>query len=313
MKKVVTIGGGTGHYTLLRGLKNYDVDLTAIVSVVDDGGSSGELRVDFGILPPGDIRNCLLALANDIKLKDLMDLFDYRFPKSNSSLSNHNLGNLILTALTHKHGDIGNAIKAASNILNISGKVLPVSVDNSDVYAETADGKKLKGQVEVSYPHKDKKIEKIWLMPESNIYKETAEAIRDADLIVIAPGDFYGSILPNFLVKGIKEAIQESRAKIVYVCNLVTKQGTHGFKANDFVKEIEKHLNKKIDFVICNTKKPTQKIIDKYKEEDSFFVEPDLEGKNIIKDELLEELEINNLITARHNPEKTARLIMGLI
>ena len=312
MKKVVTMGGGTGHYTLLRGLKNYDVDLTAIVSVVDNGGSSGELRVEFGILPPADLRNCLLALADDVKSKDLMDLFAYRF-KSNGDLANHNLGNLILTALIDKHKDTAKAVKAASNILNISGNVLPVSLDNVDLYAETSSGEKLNGQVQVSYPHKETKITKIWLEPEAYIYKESAEAIRDADLIVITPGDLYGSILPNLLIKGILEAIEESKAKIVYVCNLVTKQGTHNFKASDFKKEIEKYLGREIDFVICNTKKPTQNIQDKYKKEDSFFIEPDLSGNNIIKDELLEELEINNLITARHNSEKTAKLIMGLI
>jgi len=312
MKKVVTIGGGTGHYTLLRGLKNYDVDLTAIVSIVDNGGSSGELRVEFGILPPGDIRNCLLALADDIKLKDLMDLFEYRF-NSDGNLANHNLGNLILTALMQKHKDIGKAIKSASNILNISGKVIPVSLDNTDVYAETLSGKKLEGQVQVSYPEKEEKITKIWLNPQAYIYKEAAEAIRNADLIVISPGDLYGSILPNLIVRGVKEALQDSKAKIVYVCNLVTKQGTQNFKASDFKEEIEKHLNKKIDFVICNTKMPTQQIVDKYREQESSFVEPDLSGENIIKEDLLEELEINNLITARHNPEKTAKLIMGLI
>ena len=308
----MTIGGGTGHYTLLRGLKNYDVDLTAIVSIVDNGGSSGDLRVEFGILPPGDIRNCLLALADNIKLKDLMDLFEYRFP-GNSNLANHNLGNLILTALTDKHKDIGKAIKSASNILNISGKVLPVSLDNTDVYAETSSGGKLSGQVQVSYPQKEERIKKIWLNPEAYIYKESAEAIRNADLIVISPGDLYGSILPSFLVSGFHDAIKESKAKIVYVCNLVTKQGSHDFKVSDFKEEIEKYLGKKIDFVICNTKKPTQQIVDKYKEQESSFVEPDLEGENIIKEDLLEELEINNLITARHNPEKTAKLIMGLL
>ena len=312
MKKIVTIGGGTGHYTILRGLKNYDVDLTAIVSIVDNGGSSGELRVEFGILPPGDLRNCLLALADNIKLKDLMDLFDYRFT-GNGNLANHNLGNLILTALTQKHKDIGKAIKSASNILNISGKVLPVSLDNTDVYAETYDGGRLEGQVQVSYPLKNTRIRKIWLNPEAYVYRESAEAIRNADLIVISPGDLYGSLVPNLIVKGIKEALQESKAKIVYVCNLVTKQGTHGFKASDFAREIEKYLDKKIDFTICNTKKPTQNIQDKYKKEDSYFVEPDLSGENIIKEDLLEELEINRLMTARHNPEKTAKLIMSLI
>jgi len=229
MKKIVTIGGGTGHYTILRGLKNYDVNLVAIVSVVDNGGSSGKLRMEFGILPPGDIRNCLLALAEDIRLGDLKDLFNYRF-QGEGSLANHNLGNLILTALTHKYGDVGQAIKAASNILGIGGEVLPVSVDNTNIHAETFSGKKLKGQLEVSYPDKNEKIKSVWLEPQANIYRESANAIRQADLIVICPGDLYGSIIPNFLVKGFKEVIQRSNAKIIYVCNLVTKQGTYGLR-----------------------------------------------------------------------------------
>lgn len=313
MKKIVTMGGGTGQYTLLRGLKKYDVDLTAIVSVVDDGGSSGELRVEFGLLPPGDIRNCLLALADEIKLKDLMDLFDYRFPKSNSKLSNHSLGNLILTALAHKHGDIVKATKSASNILNTSGTILPVSIDKSDVYAETSEGEILEGQVKVSYPEKTTKIKKIWLKPEANIYRESAEAIREADLIIISPGDLYGSILPNFLVSGIKEAIKESKAKIVYICNLVTKQGTHNFKASNFVREIEMYIGKKIDCIILNTKKPTQQVVDKYKSENSYFVEPDLEGEHIKKADLLVEYESGGKLVARHDEEKTARLIMELV
>jgi uncharacterized cofD-like protein len=313
MQKIVTIGGGTGHYTLLRGLKNYDVDLTAIVGVVDDSGSSGVLRTEFGILPPGDLRNCLLALADDVKLKDIMDIFDYRFPKSNGTLSNHSLGNLIITALIHKHENIADAVKAASNILNTSGKILPVSIDNTTLYAETVNGKILKGEHEVSYPEKATQIKKIWLDPKANVYKETAEAIRQSNLIVICPGAFYGSILSNFLVKGVKEAIQDSKAKIVYVCNLVTKQGTHGFKVSDYVRRVERAIGKKVDYVICNTKKPTQKIVDKYKEEESFFVEPDLDGDNIIKEDLLIELVIKNLMTARHNIKKVAKLIINLV
>ena len=308
MKKVVTIGGGTGQYTLLRGLKNYDAHLSAIVSMFDNGGSSVKLRVEFGILPPGDLRNCLLALSDESELKELMKLFEYRFSET---LSNHSLGNLILTALTNIEGDIGKAVKTCSKILNIKGKVIPVSLDSSSLQGITNEGKQLNGEVEVSYPKSS--LDKIWLSPESFIFKEAADEIRNADLIVICPGDLYGSILPNFLVKGMKEAIQESKARIVYVCNLVTKQGTHGFKASDFVSEIEKYLAKKIDYVILNTKKPDQRVVDKYLQEDSYFVEPNLEGRGIIKEELLLEHFSDNKIIARHNPEKTARVIFSLV
>ena len=313
MKKVVTIGGGTGHYTLLRGLKNYDLALTAIVNIVDNGGSSGELRVDFGILPPGDIRNCLLALSDESKIKDLMDLFDYRFPETKSGkLSNHNLGNLILTALIHKYGDIAKATKAASNILGISGKVLPASINNSNLYAETFSGKTFHGESQVGYPGTEK-IKKLWLKPEAFIYRESAQAIREADLIIICPGDLYASILPNFLINGFKESIKQSKAKIVYVCNLVTKQGTHNFKASNFVQEIEKYLGRKIDFIICNTKKPESRVVDKYLKEDSLFVDVDLNSNNIIKEDLLTEHKSGDLIIARHNTEKTAEVIINLL
>ncbi|HOW37141.1 MAG TPA: YvcK family protein [Candidatus Pacearchaeota archaeon] len=310
MKKIVTIGGGTGQYTLLRGLKNYDIDLTAIVSVLDNGGSSGELRADFGILPPGDLRNCLLALADDSKIGDLKHIFQYRFPEG--KLSNHNLGNLILAALNEKYGNMGEAVQAVSKILGIKGRVLPVSVDYANVYAKNSQGKILKGESEINYSPDAKNIESLWIEPDAYIYKEAAEALRQANLIVISPGELYGSILPNFLIKGFIEAIKESKAKVVYVCNLVTKQGTFGFKASDFLKIIETALGKKVDYIVCNTEKPSTKIVDKYQQEESFFVEPDLKGENVITGDFLTEFDVGGFITARHDSDKIARVILSL-
>ena len=314
MKKIVTIGGGTGHYTLLRGLKNYDIELTSVVGVFDNSGSSGKIReelVDFGILPPGDIRNCLLALTEESKLKHTVNLFNYRFP-SKGNLANHNLGNLILTAAQNLYG-AGEGIKIISEMLEIKGNVLPISLDSTNIYAKTEEGKLLKGQIEVSYPEKNEKIKEIWLNPPAFIYKETANILRNADLIVISPGDLYGSIIPNFLVKGVIDLIKDK--KIIYVCNLVTKQGTYGFRARDFVQEIEKYIKRKIDYVICNIKKPEKRIVDKYKEEDSYFVEPDTTGINgeVIKDNLLVEQKLGDKTIARHHEQKTARLIMNLL
>ncbi len=310
MKKIVTIGGGTGQYALLRGLKNYDIDLSAIVSVLDNGGSSGELRADFGILPPGDLRNCLLALADDSKIGDLKHIFQYRFPEG--KLSNHNLGNLIITALNEKYQNMGEAIKAVSKILGIKGKVLPVSLDYSNLYAKNSQGKILQGESEINHSPDAKNIESLWIEPNAYVYQEAAEALRKADLIVISPGEIYGSILPNFLIKGFCEALQESKAKIVYVCNLVTKQGTFGFKASDFLKIIETALEKKVDYVICNTQKPSTKIVDKYLQEESFFVEPDLTGNNVITGDFLTEFDVGGFITARHDSDKIARTIVSL-
>ncbi len=318
MKKITTVGGGTGHYSLLRGLKNYDLDLTAIVSVVDNGGSTGILRTEFGILAPGDIRNCLVALSDESEIKDLARLFEYRFPES-KSLGSHNMGNLILTALTKIYGNMADAIKVASKILNIKGKVLPISLDVSDIYARTDTGRILKGEVEVSYPdhpNKKERILDVWLDPKSFIYGESADAIRNSDLIVICPGDLYGSIIPNFITEGMNETLKEANAKIAYVCNLVTKQGTYGFSVRDFVAEIEKYSGKQPDIVIYNTKKPSKEVVDKYRNESSSFVEQDiagLEGIATIGADYLKEQEIGGKRVVRHDSEKIARTIMGLL
>ncbi len=303
MKKIVTIGGGTGQFMLLSGLRKKDVDLTALVSMVDDGGSTGELRDEFGVLPAGDLRRCLTALSKDSGV--LRELFEYRF-------ENDCVGNRIIAAVENIVGK-ENYVQELGRILNIDGKVLPITIDNTHVYAETNKGKKLNGQLEVSYNlENNEKIEKIWLEPRAYIFKDAAEEIRKADLIVICPGDLYGSILPNFLVKGMKQVLKKTNAKIIYVCNLVTKQGTHNFKASDFKKEIEKYV--KVDKVICNIKKPTKKVVDKYKKEDSYFVQPDL--KDAMKKDLLDEYQSGKTkgkVIARHNPEKTSRAIMSLI
>jgi len=317
MKQVVTIGGGTGHYTILRGLKNYNVHLDALVSVADNGGSSGRLKdefVEFGILPPGDIRNCLLALTDEAILPHIVSLFNYRFPETGKTLSSHNLGNLIIAACQDVYGK-NEGIRIASNILGIKdSRVIPISIDSTNIYAKTKSGKNLEGQIQVSYPDKDDKIEKVWLNPRAFINKIASESIENADMIVICPGDLYGSIIPNFLVDGTNEAIENSKAKIVYVCNLVTKQGTYGFKASDFVEQIERYMTlRSIDYVVCNTKKPVSEIVDKYKNENSDFVYPDLNDKNVIKTDLLVEQKIGDKVIARHNSQKTASVLMSIL
>lgn len=314
-KKIVTIGGGTGHYTLLKGLKNYDLIVDAIVSVFDNGGSTGKLReerVKSAILAPGDIRNCLLALTDDAKQADMISLFNHRF-EENGSVNGHNLGNLILAAAQIQKGR-AEGISIVSEMLGIKKqhRVIPVSTDVTQLYAETSSGKKLNGQVEVSYPQDNENISKIWLNPSAFIYREAAQALREADLIVICPGDLYGSVLPNFLVQGLKEAIPET-TKIVYICNLVTKQGTYNYKVSDTVNEVEKYLGRKVDYIICNTKKPEKELVDKYRKEKSEFLEPDLSDKRTIKEDLLIEHSSGEKTIARHDSEKTARIIMSLI
>lgn len=310
--KILTIGGGTGSYTLLKGLKNYTENLTAIVSMSDDAGSSGELRDQYGVLPPGDARRCLIALADEEKAKMLRQLFEFRF---DSKLQSHNFGNLFLLALEKLTTSPVSAIKEAEKLLGVKGNVLPVTIDKTNICAELENGEIIKGQTNISYETKEK-IKKLYLESEAFIYIETKkelETLKEEDKIIICPGDLYGSILPNFLVQGAGKAIKESKAKIIYICNLVTKQGTLNFKAQDFVNEIEKYLGRKLDVVICNIKKPSQQIVDKYKGENSYFVEPEIneEGRKVIMADLLVEYSSDGKIIARHNAEEIARLIMS--
>ncbi|MFA6092769.1 MAG: uridine diphosphate-N-acetylglucosamine-binding protein YvcK [Elusimicrobiota bacterium] len=318
MKKVVTLGGGTGHYSILRGLKNYDLDLTAVVSVVDNGGSTGELRTDFGILAPGDIRNCLVALSDETEIRDLARLFEYRFSKKSRRLGNHNVGNLILAALTDLCGDMAAASKVASKILRTRGRVLPVSLDASTLYARTRGGKVLKGQLAVSYPEKRERIDELWLKPAADIYAGTADALREADLVLICPGDLYGSVLPNMITRGMCEVLRSCRARIAYVCNLVTKQGSYDFSASDFVREFIRYSGRRPDFVLYNTQKPSREVVDKYRKEASYFVAPDLWvlrslcGR-AIGAKLLQEHDSGDKRIVRHNSDLTARLIIDIL
>ncbi|MFA6028669.1 MAG: gluconeogenesis factor YvcK family protein [Elusimicrobiota bacterium] len=318
MKKVVTVGGGTGHYSILRGLKNYDLDLTAVVSVVDNGGSTGELRTDFGILAPGDIRNCLVALSDETELRDLARLFEYRFPLKSKRLGNHNVGNIILAALTDLCGDMAAAVKVVSKILRIRGRVLPVSLDSVELYGRTRAGRVLEGQLEVSYPERKDHIDELWLKPAAEVYADCADALRSADLLVICPGDLYGSVLPSFLTRGVREALHSSRARIAYVCNLVTKQGTYGFKTSDFARELTRYCGRRPDFVIYNTKRPSRVVVDKYRKEASYFVEPDLPvlrtlcGRALGANLLLE-YDSGDKRIVRHDSERTARMIIDLL
>lgn len=298
--KIVTIGGGTGTYQMLRGIKGFDV--TAIVSMVDNGGSSGVLRDEYGVLPPGDIRKSIIALSQSPQL--MKDIFSYRFVKG--GLKGHNLGNLIITALIDITGSHDSAIKEAANILNIQGSVLPVTVDDANLCAELEDGTIIRGETHIDVPKHDPKIaiRKVFLEPQARIYGDCKDALMDADIIIIGPGDLYTSIIPNLLVDGIVHAICKSKAKKVYFCNIMTKYGeTTGFKASDFFKEIEGYLGKGVlDYVVVNSSKPDDDILERYKEQKAEFVEEDLSGFHgiqIIRADLLNESDI-----LRHDPEK---------
>ncbi|HZS42764.1 MAG TPA: gluconeogenesis factor YvcK family protein [Candidatus Paceibacterota bacterium] len=314
MKKIVTIGGGTGSFITLRGLKKYQFDITAIVNIFDSGGSSGVLRDEYGILPPGDIRRCLVALASEEKEPILRDLFSYRF--ENGSLGGHSFGNLMLTALDRIKGNYLQAIEEASKILEIKGKVLPISLDKATLCAELENGQIIEGETNIDVPKHDGtlKIKRVFLKPEATILPQSAKAIEEADLIVIGPGDLYTSIIPNFLVKGFKEAINMTRGKIVYTCNLMTKWGeTNDFVASDFVKELLSYSDlKKLNVVICNDKEVKEPYLSRYAEEKKYPLKidnklSDLTDK-VIKIAIFKEADV-----VRHDSDSIAKVINSLL
>lgn len=315
MKKFVVIGGGTGCPTVLRGLKKYDdIELTAVVSMFDSGGSTGVLRDEFGILPPGDVRRCLVALAEDNDENIVRELFNYRFG-TDCSLKGHSFGNLFLTALTKITGSEVEAIKKAAKVLNINGKVLPVSVDHAHLCAELENGQIVVGETNIDVPKHDgtMRIARVFLKPEATIYSETKRAIEEADVIVIGPGDLYTSIIPNLLVKGMPEALQKTQAKKVYVCNLMTKWGeTNGFMASDFVREVLKYAHSTtLDHVICNRKHVKNDVLQRYAQERASPVEVDdalkKHARAVIVGDFVGEAELS-----RHDSDKLAKVLVTL-
>lgn len=266
--KIVVIGGGTGAFTLLSSIKEISNNITAIVNMSDDGGSTGVLRDELGVLPPGDIRQCLVALSNNPEVRDL---FNYRF--ENGRLRGQSLGNIIISGLELKHGSFDKAIKVVGNILNISGKVVPATLDNHKLIA--IDGSKLiEGESRIgSYCFQSSDI-KLQLVPRALINPDAKQAIAEADLIVIAPGNLYGTLLPILAISGMKQAISKSKALVVSVVNLVTKPGqTDGWHVVDYVKKFEQYLGKnQIDVVLFNNKVPSKYLLWKYATDGEFPV-----------------------------------------
>jgi uncharacterized cofD-like protein len=255
--RIVVIGGGTGLSALLRGLKNHTANLTAIVTVADDGGSSGELRRNMGVLPPGDIRNCLAALSNDEAM--LTQIFQYRFGEG-AGLNGHTLGNLLITALADITGSFEEAVAESGRVLAVQGRVLPSTLHDVKLVADKAQPEE-KNQVRVSGESQISKVEgkitRVWLEPNNPLaFPPAVQAILSADLIIVGPGSLFTSILPNLLVPDLADAIKASRATKFYICNVATQSGeTDGFSSADHIKTIEKHLNQHIfDLVICNQK-----------------------------------------------------------
>ncbi|WP_163099118.1 gluconeogenesis factor YvcK family protein [Peribacillus alkalitolerans] len=312
LPKIVIIGGGTGLPVLLRGLKLFPVDITAIVTVADDGGSSGRLRNEMDIPPPGDVRNVLAALSDVEPLIEQM--FQHRFAKTNE-LSGHSLGNLILAAMTSITGDFVHAIQEMSKVLNVRGKVLPAANQSVVLHAELEDGSFISGESKI--PYSGKKIKRVFLTPDNiKPLSETINAIREADLIVIGPGSLYTSILPNLLVPGVGEEVCKAKAKKVYICNIMTQAGeTLDYSASDHVKAIYDHMDCSfMNTILVNNEDIPSDIQLRYKEEFAKPVHFDIErlremGLNVLQDEIVS----HEGTYIRHDTKKVASILYELL
>ena len=307
--KIVAVGGGTGLSMLLRGIKHITNNITAVVTVGDDGGSSGRLREEMGVLPPGDIRNCIAALADDEDL--ITKLFQYRF-KSGEGLEGHSFGNLFLTALCSITGDLVRAVKESSNVLSIRGRVLPSTLDDMKLVAEMEDGRIIHGESNIPEAHG--KIKRLFTDPQNcKALSDVITAIKDADLIILGPGSLYTSVIPNLLIKEISDEIANSNAKKIYVCNIMTQPGeTDNYSVFDHVNAMIRHSeNKKIiDTVLVNDFLPSN-MAKKYEQSGSYPVKLDAEnikkiGIKIFPKKLIEDSK-EGLV--RHSSNRVARAI----
>ncbi|MFC4404913.1 gluconeogenesis factor YvcK family protein [Gracilibacillus xinjiangensis] len=312
IKKVVVIGGGTGMPVLLRGLKEHNIDLSAIVTVADDGGSSGKLRAEMEIPAPGDIRNVIAALSDVEPM--LMNLFQHRFTKGNG-LSGHSMGNLLLAAMTSVTGDFYRGIKEISRVLNVKGNIYPIANQSMFLHAEYDDGTIVTGESNI--PKEEKKIKRVFLKPNPVLpLPEAVDAIHQSDLVVISPGSLYTSILPNLIVPQIGKALKDTKANVVYVCNVMTQVGeTNGYTVGDHVLAITDHIGPGcIQSVIVHNKEidPNMKLV--YAEEQAEPVKYDLDRLKSIGLEIIEEdiVKVKNN-SLRHDTEKIANLLVSLL
>ncbi len=317
-KKILVVGGGTGNHTTLTGLRNEDCNLAAVVAMTDSGGSSGRLRDELGQLPPGDIRQCLMALTAENAQGDLMRrLFDYRFTSGNG-LSGHNFGNLFLTALTEVTGNTATAIEKASQMLGIKGQVLPVTLTLSTLVARLENGEEISGEsaIDLRRDNLDVGIDYIRLDPKADVYPPVLEAIEQADAIVLGPGDIYTSVLPNLLVEDVAEAITASKAVKIHVCNLTTKPGeSDGFKASTFIKLLLSYLgaDAPLDYLIFNDQPFPQSLRESYAADGQYPVELDLKECVPVVREIMTCPLLAAGMYLRHDPQALAVAIMDIV
>jgi uncharacterized cofD-like protein len=318
-KNVVVIGGGTGTFTVLSALKKHSFNLTAIVAMSDSGGSTGILRDELGVLPPGDVVRCLIALSSSDKL--MRDLMDYRFDQG--KLKGHRFGNLLLSALEKITGRFDEAVEKASEVLRIRGKVVPATLDKVDLMAQVGT-RLIRGEEKIQSAHLNGSLKYLWLEPVARANPKAITALREADAIIIGPGNFYASVVPNLLVRGIPEAIRKSKAKKIFICNLMTKmEHTKGWSVADHVTALERYLGGEVDIVIYNNKRPPQNVLKSYAREgdtltswtslpkDRTLVGANLMSRRFVADKIGIAAKESSLV--RHDPAKLSALLMKLL
>ncbi len=309
---VVVLGGGTGMPVLLKGLKEYPINLTAVVTVADDGGSTGRIRETIDVPAPGDIRNVIAALSNVDE--DLYELFQYRI-SGNNGLKGHSLGNLLLVATNEITRDFTEAVKKVAQLFNVKADILPVVNESVRLHAEMEDGTIVSGESNI--PCKNKKIKRVFITPNRiKANKDVVKALSEADLIVISPGSLYTSIMPNLIIRDVANALKKAKAPIVYVCNMMTQRGeTNDYTASDHVKAIHRHVGEEIiDIIIVNNSPIKEELALAYEKERAYPVKIDREelakmNIEIIEDELFDE----SVPFVRHNYKKVAKLIYRLV
>ncbi|MCK8824848.1 gluconeogenesis factor YvcK family protein [Fuchsiella alkaliacetigena] len=309
--KIVVIGGGTGLPTMLRGIKKFSSNITAVVTVADDGGSSGVLRDELDILPPGDIRNCLVALADTEVLME--KLFQYRFSEG-QELDGHSFGNLFIATMSKVLGDFEAAVKESSKVLAIKGRVLPSTLADVVLHAETESGRIVKGESKI--PEAGEAIQRVFLKPEDcESLTEVTEAISEADAVILGPGSLYTSVIPNLLVTELATAVKETSALKIYSCNIMTQPGeTVGYSVADHVQALYDHAGSEIvDYVLVNNEEIPTELLAKYEEEGAAPVEVDSQRLKDLKINVVQAPLLNKDDLVRHNPQKLAKVIMELI
>jgi len=312
--KIVVFSGGSGGATILRGLKKHFHNPTGIVSMFDSGGSTGRLRDEFGILPPGDVRACILALAPEDKSLLLRGLLNYRFT-SKGDLNGHNLGNLILTALSDISGGEEKGIEALSKLLQIEGRVLPVTLDYAHLYAHLSNGQLLEGESAIDLrTETDVLIKKVYIEPKVKIYQGAKEALQEADVIVFGPGDLYTSIIPSLLVGGVTKVLATTKAKLVYVCNIMTKPAeTKNYDAAMHAREILRYAHKEeFDIVICNQSPIRKDVLNEYAKEGKEPVRIPETLNQFTKRSIVENI-VSTSNVLRHDSDKLAEVIKSAI